>query len=111
MTQPGTSAAEMQRTTTPVSEELRPIPGVRNFGAHIGQAFLGEEVAGVNLGENWVSIDPSADYDKTLAAIEDVTDELPGPVPRDADLSRRAHRGGASPAARSRSSSASTGRI
>ena len=45
----------------------RPIPGVRNFGSHIGQALLGEEVAGVNFGENWISIDPKADYDKTLA--------------------------------------------
>ena len=31
----------------------------------------------------------------TLDAIEDVTDELPRPVPRDPDLPRRAHRGGA----------------
>jgi hypothetical protein len=27
----------------------------------MGQAFLGEEVAGSILGENWISIDPSAD--------------------------------------------------
>ncbi|MCW3005241.1 MAG: acriflavin resistance protein, partial [Conexibacter sp.] len=78
VTQPGTSDAEMERTTTEVSEALREIPGLRNFGAHIGQAFLGEEVAGVNLGENWVSVDPSVDYDQTLAAIEDLTNEYPG---------------------------------
>jgi CzcA family heavy metal efflux pump len=78
VSQPGTSAAEMQRTTIAVSKELRQIPGVRNFGAHIGQAFLGEEVAGVNLGENWVSTDPSHDYDATLSAIEDVNDAYPG---------------------------------
>jgi CzcA family heavy metal efflux pump len=78
VTQPGTSDAEMERTTTQVSEALRKIPGVRNFGAHIGQAFLGEEIAGVNLGENWVSIDPSVDYEKTLAAIKDLTNEYPG---------------------------------
>ena len=68
----------MQRTTLAVSKELRQIPGVRNFGAHIGQAFLGEEVAGVNLGENWVSIDPSVDYDSTLDKIEDVNDAYAG---------------------------------
>jgi Cu/Ag efflux pump CusA len=45
---------------------------------HIGQAFLGEEVAGVNLGENWISIDPSVDYDEALDAIEDVNDAYPG---------------------------------
>jgi CzcA family heavy metal efflux pump len=78
VSQPGTSAAEMQRTTLAVSKELREVPGVRNFGAHIGQAFLGEEVAGVNLGENWISIDPSVDYDTTLDAIEDVNDAYPG---------------------------------
>jgi CzcA family heavy metal efflux pump len=78
VSQPGTSAAEMQRTTIDVSKRLRAIPGVRNFGAHIGQAFLGEEVAGVNLGENWVSIDPSVDYEQTLERIEEVTEEYPG---------------------------------
>jgi CzcA family heavy metal efflux pump len=78
VTQPGTSDAEMERTTTDVSKALRQIPGLRNFGAHIGQAFLGEEVAGVNLGENWVSIDPSVDYDQTLARIEALTNEYPG---------------------------------
>jgi CzcA family heavy metal efflux pump len=78
VTQPGTSDAEMARTTEDVSAKLREIPGLRNFGAHIGQAFLGEEVAGVNLGENWVSIDPNVDYDKTLSAIEDLTNEYPG---------------------------------
>ena len=78
VTQPGTSDAEMERTTTKVSQALREIPGVRNFGAHIGQAFLGEEVAGVNLGENWVSVDPSVDYDETLDAIENLTNEYPG---------------------------------
>jgi len=78
VSQPGTSAAEMQRTTLAVSKQLREVPGVRNFGAHIGQAFLGEEIAGVNLGENWISIDPSVDYDKTLDAIEDVNDAYPG---------------------------------
>ena len=78
VSQPGTSADEMRRTTLQVSKELREIPGVRNFGAHIGQAFLGEEVAGVNLGENWISIDPSVDYDETLDAIEDVNDAYAG---------------------------------
>ncbi len=78
VSQPGTSAAEMQRTTIAVSKQLREVPGVRNFGAHIGQAFQGEEVAGVNLGENWVSTDPSMDYDQTLEAIEAVNEAYPG---------------------------------
>jgi Cu/Ag efflux pump CusA len=36
LTKPGTSLPEMQRITIQSSKELRSIPGVRNFGAHIG---------------------------------------------------------------------------
>ena len=46
------------------SQELRAIPGVRNFGAHIGQAFAADEVVGVNFGENWISISQDVDYDR-----------------------------------------------
>jgi CzcA family heavy metal efflux pump len=75
---PGTSVAETDRTTTAVSREIRAIPGVRSFGAHIGQALLGEEVFGVNFGENWISLDPSANYEETLEEIEDVANGYPG---------------------------------
>jgi CzcA family heavy metal efflux pump len=75
---PGTSAAEEQRTTLAVSRELRAIPGVRSFGSHIGQAFLGEEVVGVNFGEGWISVDDSADVDRTLEEIHAVIDNYPG---------------------------------
>ena len=51
---------------------------MRSFGSHIGQAFLAEEIAGANFGENWVSVDRNADYDKTLASIEEVVDAHPG---------------------------------
>ncbi|TCO54218.1 efflux RND transporter permease subunit [Actinocrispum wychmicini] len=78
VTTPGTSAAEEARITTQISDELRAIPGVQSFGSHIGQAFLGEEVAGVNFGENWISVAPDVDYDKTLTAIEDVVKAHPG---------------------------------
>jgi CzcA family heavy metal efflux pump len=78
MTKPGTSLAEERRITESVSKELRAIPGVMAFGSHIGTAYLGEEVAGVDFGENWVSIDPKVDYDKTRAAIQAVVDGYPG---------------------------------
>ena len=74
---------------------LRQIPGVRSFGAHIGQALLGEEVFGVNFGENWISLDPDADYDETPAADRRGRRRLSRALPRGADLPRRAHRGGA----------------
>lgn len=75
---PGTSAPEQQRTTLAVSRDLRAIPGVRSFGSHIGQAFLGEEIAGVNFGESWISVDDSADLDQTLAAVHRVLNRYPG---------------------------------
>lgn len=78
LTPPGSSHAEEVRITTQSSRELRSIPGVRNFGAHIGQAFLADEVVGIYFGENWISVDPSVDYDTTLARIQEVVDGYPG---------------------------------
>jgi CzcA family heavy metal efflux pump len=78
ITAPGTSIPEERRIVTRASRELRAQPGVRDFGSHIGQAFLGEEIAGANFGENWVSVDPKADYDKTLDRLHDVANLHPG---------------------------------
>ena len=78
ITPPGTSIPEERRIVTRASHELRSVDGVRDFGSHIGQAFLGEEIAGSNFGENWVSVDPNANYDKTLAGIHAVVDQHPG---------------------------------
>ena len=49
---------------------------MRNFGSHIGQALAADELNGVNFGENWISVDPSASYDDTVAAIEKVVTRL-----------------------------------
>ncbi len=78
MSKPGTSLAEEQRMVTAGSKALLAVPGVRNFGAHIGQAPEGEEIAGVDFAENWISIDPKANYAKTLAAVERVAASFPG---------------------------------
>ena len=78
VTTPDTSLPEMLRITTRASRELRAIPGVRNFGAHIGQAFAADEVYGVHFGENWISISKDADYDKTYAKVEEMVDGYPG---------------------------------
>lgn len=78
VTTPGTSHPEMNRITIAASEELRSVPGVRNFGAHIGQAFLMDEVVGVHFGENWISIDPSVPYEETIAKLQEVVDGYPG---------------------------------
>ncbi len=78
ITKPGTAVAEERRMAIRASKELRAIPGVRNFGSHIGQASLGDEINGVNFGENWISVDPDVDYDETMASIEDVVSGYPG---------------------------------
>lgn len=78
VTKPGTSHPEMNRISIAASKELRAIPGVRNFGAHIGQALVMDEVVGVHFGENWISVDPKVDYDETLAKIQHVVDGYPG---------------------------------
>ena len=78
LAKPGTSQPEMVRITTQASVELRQIPGVRNFGAHIGQALLADEPVGIDFGENWISVDPEADYDETVHRIQEVVDGYPG---------------------------------
>ena len=69
VTAPGTSHPEETRVTVAACIELRAIPGVRNCGSHIGQALLGDEPYGIEFGENWISVDPSVDYDATLDAV------------------------------------------
>ena len=78
VTEPGTSVTEEVRVSAAAYNELRNIPGVRNFGSHIGQALIMDEVYGVYFGENWISVDPKVDYDKTLAAIQTAVDGYPG---------------------------------
>lgn len=78
LTKPGTSVREETRISVRACKDLRAIPGVRNCGSHIGQAFLADEVYGVNFGENWISVSPKVDYDKTLDTVQKTVDSYPG---------------------------------
>ncbi|HKQ56855.1 MAG TPA: efflux RND transporter permease subunit [Candidatus Eisenbacteria bacterium] len=80
LTEPGTSVTEEFRISAAACDEIMKIPGVRNSGSHIGQALIMDEVYGVYFGENWISIDPSVDYDKTLKAVQSAVDGYPGLV-------------------------------
>jgi Cu/Ag efflux pump CusA len=40
--------------------------------------MLADEVVGVNFGENWISVDPSVDYQATREAVQRVVDSYPG---------------------------------
>jgi CzcA family heavy metal efflux pump len=76
---PGTSHPEMTRVTAQASRELGGIPGVRDVGAHVGRAVSSsDQIVSVNSSELWVSVDPSADYDKTVANIQQVVGGYPG---------------------------------
>src|SRR5918998_483107 len=78
LAKPGTSQPEEFRVSVRACKDLQEIPGVRNCGSHIGQAFQSDEPYGVDFGENWVSINPAVDYDKTLASVSNVVDAYPG---------------------------------
>jgi CzcA family heavy metal efflux pump len=77
-TKPGTSLPEMKRVVTALQQRLLQIPGVVQVGAHIGQALLGEEIAGPEFSEQWITLAPGADADKTAAAVRAVGASFPG---------------------------------
>ncbi len=75
---PGTSSDEMGRIAARAGAELRSIPGIRNVGGHVGRAVTSDQVVSVNAGELWISIEPQADYDATMTAVQDVLAGYPG---------------------------------
>ncbi|HVJ67197.1 MAG TPA: efflux RND transporter permease subunit, partial [Caulifigura sp.] len=75
---PGIGIDAMNRITIRASKELRAVPGVRNFGAHIGRAKAADEVVGPNFTELWISIDENAPYDETVAKVQEIVDGYPG---------------------------------
>jgi CzcA family heavy metal efflux pump len=77
-TPPGTSHAETQRITWRVSRELQAIPGVAAVGAHVGRAVTGDQIVGINSSQIWVSIDPRADYNNTVASVREAIGGYPG---------------------------------
>jgi CzcA family heavy metal efflux pump len=80
LAKPDTSGPEEKRISVRACQELREIPGVRNCGSHIGNAFLGDEPYGIYFGENWISVDPKVDYDETLARVQETVMGYPGLV-------------------------------
>jgi CzcA family heavy metal efflux pump len=69
--EPGTSLFAMNSIVTQASSELRAVPGVRDVSAHVGRAVFGDKVANVNYAELWVQLDPQADFDGTVNAVEE----------------------------------------
>ncbi len=77
-TRPGTSLKEMTRMVGRLQHRLLQIPGVAHVGSHIGQAILGEEVAGPEFSEQWITLSPHANLDQTTAAVRAVAASFPG---------------------------------
>ena len=73
----GTSLPEMDALTLDASRQLRQIPGVRTVAGEVGRTLISDRVADVNSGQLWVTLDPAADYDRSVAAIRQVADNMP----------------------------------
>ena len=77
---PGTSLPEMTRITTRVGNELLSIPGVSEVASSLGRAVTSETIPGPYEGTLWISIDPGADYGKTVARLQEVASQYAGVV-------------------------------
>src|SRR3954451_23834732 len=75
---PGTSQPEMSRISGRMGDELRKLDGVRNVGAHVGRAILGDQIVDLNSAELWVSIDPKANYSQAATKIKIIVEGYPG---------------------------------
>src|SRR5215218_2269942 len=80
---PGTSETKMSGLTAQVSRELGAIEGVEDVGGHVGRALTGDQIVDVNSSTLSVNIGSDADYDATVAEIQDVVGSLDEPVKRD----------------------------
>ncbi|HEX6257561.1 MAG TPA: efflux RND transporter permease subunit [Euzebyales bacterium] len=70
-TDPGTSLQTMDGVMAEAVSAVGSLPGVRDVGAHVGRAITSDQIVNVNSGEIWVTVDGSADYEGTLAAIDE----------------------------------------
>ncbi len=77
-TKPGTSLPEMKRMVSRLQQDLLKVPGVEQVGSHIGQALLGEEIAGPEFSEQWITLSPHANLARTEAAVRRVATSFPG---------------------------------
>jgi CzcA family heavy metal efflux pump len=78
-TKPGTSLPETMRIAARGCQDyVEAVPAVENCASHAGQALLGDEIHGVNFDEQWVHLDPEADYDESVAGLREVIEAYPG---------------------------------
>ena len=96
ITRPGTSHPEERRIVTAGQPRAAPDPrACANFGSHIGQAFLAEEIAGVELRRELGQHRPRRRLRQDARGARGRRRRAPRALPRRADLPARAHRRGA----------------
>jgi Cu/Ag efflux pump CusA len=68
------------RSTEGLIHDLKQIPGVQNAHANLGRALLCncERATDVNTGQVWVNIDPKAQYEAVVDAVEAAVTAYPG---------------------------------
>ena len=95
ITEPGTSIPEERRIViTRAARSCATSPACATSARTSARRSSARRSRASNFGENWISIDPNADYDKTIARAPGGRRRLPGPVPQRADLPARADRRG-----------------
>jgi CzcA family heavy metal efflux pump len=72
----------MSRIVNLASSELQAIPGVLNVSALMGRAIMSDRRSNINSSEIWISINPSADYDATVAEVRRVVAGYPSLSPQ-----------------------------
>ncbi len=76
--QPGTSLAALRRSTERVSRDLRALPGVTSFGAHLGRAEAADEIVGTNFAELWIHVADEVSHDDITTRVQAVLANYPG---------------------------------
>ncbi len=75
--EPGTSQVAMSETLSAVTRELESLPGVTKVTAQIGRGISSDIVSNVHSSQLWVSLDPTAPYQDTISAVEQVVAAYP----------------------------------
>jgi Cu/Ag efflux pump CusA len=75
---PGMSLTELNRITALADRELLAIHGVQQVSATLGRAATSDQIDNTNTGHIWIELKPTADYAKTVAAVDAIVAGTPG---------------------------------
>ena len=75
---PGMSLTELNRITALADRELLAIHGVQQVSATLGRAATSDQIDNTNTGHIWIALKPTADYAKSIAAVDAIVAGTPG---------------------------------